>query len=257
MKIIFLDVDGVLNSEDDLEVYRKQNNITGCILYDNIEDRPLNLLQEIVDATGAKIVVSSSWRLGYLRRSKHGKIDTLFNKLRSALESKHLSIYDVTPYLPGQERGAEIQEWMYQCKENIENFIILDDDSDMGPFKESQEFIHTTYKHGLTEELKDLAIEILGTKRCSVQVSTNYTDQGTSLHLDLHIPYNYLQTFSMPTSCANCPVGYMQYDCGRNVPMNDSDSKERPKSCKLQQITREDFTRILSYMIDNNYRRIC
>lgn len=33
MKVIFLDVDGVLNSEDNLLIYRAKNNIMGCILY--------------------------------------------------------------------------------------------------------------------------------------------------------------------------------------------------------------------------------
>ena len=64
MKVIFLDVDGVLNSEDDLLIYRAKNNITGCILYEEVEDRPLKLLKEIIDKTNAKIVVSSSWRIG-------------------------------------------------------------------------------------------------------------------------------------------------------------------------------------------------
>ena len=45
-------------------IYREKNNITGCILYDEVEDRPLKLLKEIIDKTSAKIVVSSSWRIG-------------------------------------------------------------------------------------------------------------------------------------------------------------------------------------------------
>ena len=62
MKVIFLDVDGVLNSEDDLRVFREKNNITETILYAEVEDRPLKLLKELVEKSGAKIVVSSSWR---------------------------------------------------------------------------------------------------------------------------------------------------------------------------------------------------
>ena len=59
MKVIFLDVDGVLNSKDDLLIYREKNNITGCILYDEVEDRPLKLLKEIIDKTNAKTYIIS------------------------------------------------------------------------------------------------------------------------------------------------------------------------------------------------------
>ncbi len=43
----------------------------------------------------------------------------------------------------------------------MDNFIILDDDSDMCEFTNTENFIHTTYKHGLTKELKDKAIKVL------------------------------------------------------------------------------------------------
>lgn len=49
-KLLFLDVDGVLNSMD---------NGDG----DTIEDSKVLLLKTIIDKTGAKIVISSSWRL--------------------------------------------------------------------------------------------------------------------------------------------------------------------------------------------------
>ena len=50
-------MDGVLNSEDDLMKYREKNKITGCILYDEVEDRPLRLLKEIVGELGVVGVV--------------------------------------------------------------------------------------------------------------------------------------------------------------------------------------------------------
>lgn len=161
MKIIFLDVDGVLNSEDDLMIYREKNVITGCIMYAEVEDRPLKLLKEIVDKTSANIVVSSSWRIGCERSGRErifGK--GLYEKLEKRLRDYGMEIYDITPSLgTGTQRGDEIREWL--SKHQIENFIILDDDSDMREYVEMENFIHTTYKHGLTEELKDKAIEIL------------------------------------------------------------------------------------------------
>lgn len=161
MKIIFLDVDGVLNSEDDLMIYREKNNINHCILYEEVEDRPLKLLKEIVDKTSAKIVVSSSWRIGCIRSGRESVFGSgLYTKLESRLKDWGMSIYDITPSLSsGTKRGDEIREWL--SKNPTDNFIILDDDSDMCEFLNTEHFIKTTYKHGLTEGLKDRAIEVL------------------------------------------------------------------------------------------------
>lgn len=161
MKVIFLDVDGVLNSEDDLVVYRKKNGITGCIMYAEVEDRPLKLLKEIVDKTSAKIVVSSSWRIGCERSGRESIFGKgLYEKLEKRLKDYGMDIYDITPSLEtGTQRGDEIREWL--SKNETENFIILDDDSDMCEYVNTENFIQTTYKHGLTEELKDKAIQLL------------------------------------------------------------------------------------------------
>lgn len=161
MKIIFLDVDGVLNSQNDLMIYRKKNNINHCILYTEVEDRPLKLLKEIVDKTAAKIVVSSSWRIGCKRSGEESILgNRLFVKLETRLKEYGMNIYDITPSLGSRsQRGDEIREWL--SKNPTDNFIILDDDSDMCEYREMDNFIHTTYKYGLTEELKDRAIKIL------------------------------------------------------------------------------------------------
>lgn len=154
-------MDGVLNSEEDLMIYREKNNITGCILYDVVEDRPLKLLKEIVDKTDSKIVISSSWRIGCCR-SGRGSIfgNGLYNKLEKRLKDYNMDIYDITPSLNSKtQRGDEIREWL--SKNPTDNFIILDDDSDMCEYTDTEHFIHTTYKYGLTKELKDKAIEVL------------------------------------------------------------------------------------------------
>lgn len=161
MKVIFLDVDGVLNSEDDLMIHREKNGITGCIMYAEVEDRPLKLLKEIVDKTYAKIVVSSSWRIGCERSGRESIFGKgLYEKLERRLKDYGMNIYDITPSLgTDTQRGDEIREWL--SKNETENFIILDDDSDMREYVNMENFIHTTYKHGLTEGLRDKAIQVL------------------------------------------------------------------------------------------------
>lgn len=52
-KVIFLDIDGVLNCNNTTEIFL---GITG------IEDRLVEKLRAIVNATGAEIVLVSTWR---------------------------------------------------------------------------------------------------------------------------------------------------------------------------------------------------
>ena len=142
-------------------VYREKDNIKGCILYDEVVDRPLKLLKEIVDKTSAKIVVSSSWRIGCYKSGKDSIFGSrLYNKLEKRLKDYGMDIYDITPSLNSEaQRADEIREWL--SKNTIDNFIILDDDSDMCEYLNTENFIHTTYEHGLTEKLKDKAIKVL------------------------------------------------------------------------------------------------
>ena len=90
MKIIFLDIDGVLNSSE----YRKR---MGRKYYSEIIDRSkMPLLKKIVEATGAKIVLSTSWRKfwneGESQLDAVGQhINTVFEEFGLSVHSKHRS----------------------------------------------------------------------------------------------------------------------------------------------------------------------
>lgn len=156
MKVIFLDIDGVLN------VYCQGRDEYGCLFHEHLVDN----LRWVVEQTGAKIVVSSSWRLS-------GKTSIIemwdFRKLPG-------EVIDITPnlsygvglntYTP---RGKEIQMWLDENPE-VTNYVIFDDDSDM---LESQmnnficTFDNTDHPdcvdigYGLTKICAEMAIEIL------------------------------------------------------------------------------------------------
>lgn len=61
MKVIFLDIDGVLNSND---WYVKTRGIGGYNGGD-VDPKCIELINDLIDATGAKIIMSSSWRSDY------------------------------------------------------------------------------------------------------------------------------------------------------------------------------------------------
>lgn len=141
MKIIFLDIDGVVT-----------NLKTGWRLPD------LDCLHElfrIIKETGAFVVLSSTWRL---------HVD-----LFSQVQSWGINFISMTPRchqinveneVRWTERGDEIQEWLDMHEHlKIESFVILDDDQDMKHL--SDRLVITSWGDGLSKEDADRAIEIL------------------------------------------------------------------------------------------------
>lgn len=114
-KVIFLDIDGVLNC---------QSSKSGCGSWIGIDNSKVKILKEIVDKTNAKIVLTSSWKTFWERdynliTHHHGKY--LNNKLRK----QGLHILDKTED-KGRNRGKGIYDWIK--KHNIKNWLVLDDD---------------------------------------------------------------------------------------------------------------------------------
>ena len=136
MKIIFLDIDGVLNG------YNLLNNIIWKIvetlhiekIYRDWRRNPFGIhkekvkrLAKIVKKTNAKIVLSSSWR-GFWKRPYYEMVD--YQKLLVDLFNKYnISVIDLTPFLPEKTRSEEIDSWIQSHKSEIESFVILDDES--------------------------------------------------------------------------------------------------------------------------------
>jgi hypothetical protein len=131
MKIIFLDFDGVLNHEKFYKERFEKRHEEGAMSYPNSEIDPLSVsnLNELISETGAKVVISSTWR--------HSGLEYC----QTALEFHGFKgeIIDVTPDLRSENclRGNEILKWVKDNEEsvgpyyNFTEYVILDDDSDM------------------------------------------------------------------------------------------------------------------------------
>lgn len=169
MKVIFLDIDGVLNTSKTFDNMHAEFKKTG-ILIDEVEEEKIKYLKEIVDQTNAVIVLSSSWRKLCYKENNVVKSKSLkMNRLIEILKNNELTIIDITPCDPEQIRENEINSWL-QGKE-IENFIVIDDDSsDLLSFI-PDELIKTTFKAsenelgGLCQEHVKVAVKILNRKR--------------------------------------------------------------------------------------------
>jgi hypothetical protein len=156
MKVIFLDIDGVLNSVETSEVFQ------GFV---GIDDKLVSKLRKIVRATGAKIVLSSSWKYDWEPREKH-----LQNKYGDYLDEKlkkhSLKAIDKTREADSDKRGEGIIEWV--GTHEVDSFIILDDE--WYDFKElglQSRVIKTEFydeNGGLTDDHVELAIELLNSE---------------------------------------------------------------------------------------------
>jgi len=128
MKVIFLDIDGVLNHE---QFYRGKDPSIIKILDLNlhIDTHSVKLLSQICETTGAKVVLSSTWR-------RHQSLD----KAREIFMQKGFTgeIIDQTPDLtlnnPDFLRGNEILKWVKQNEvmlganhREYKDYVILDD----------------------------------------------------------------------------------------------------------------------------------
>ena len=157
MKIIFLDIDGVLNSEM-YEASRKDDCGDGYIDLSRVK-----LLADIVNATGAKIVLTSSLRLEWEKASERCGSDGKY--INQCFDRYGLSIMDKTPYFSlFTERRKEILSWISNHRSEVESFVILDD-KNYGWGELSGRVVFTApLSYGLEEEHVQKALELLSTQ---------------------------------------------------------------------------------------------
>lgn len=186
MKVVFLDIDGCLNHQEFIYSRTKRNQRWGMRpankaeealaaavppeeLQDHlwyfrcIEGKKVKLLDKIVQRTGAKVVISSSWRRGASKRHlalylrclgfSGEVIGATPTDLHCREEYKTLH-----ERFGNTQRGWEIQEWLREHPE-VSSFVILDDESDMDGVQGN--LVQTSFESGLTKTHIERAIAVL------------------------------------------------------------------------------------------------
>lgn len=176
MKVIFLDVDGVLNAD-----WSDRKNGPLICGWTGIETVLVKKLRQIVEATDAKIVLVSSWKDCYENWNKHRRgldlnIDYTFEDdrvgkyLYNKLSKEHLHILDTTfkfertKYDRGKGIVSYIEAYNSTHTVPITNFVILDDEifDDYVEYKLYDNLVKTKFSTGLTDQDVEKAIKILG-----------------------------------------------------------------------------------------------
>ena len=140
IKVIFLDVDGVLNNENHIlklvELLGKEQYFQ---LHKDLGEMPFDyqsciLLHGLINKTGAEVILSSTWRIS----TEH---------IEALEKFAGIKIKDKTP-VSYTKRGREIQQYLNAHNE-ITNYVIIDDDDDMLEEQKSH-FVKVDAKTGLT-----------------------------------------------------------------------------------------------------------
>jgi hypothetical protein len=163
MKIIFLDIDNVLNSDvyTESEMYKQATagmsdaKIMLVAHHLHLDPDALKLINDLVNRSGAEVVLSSTWRTKYSPAEV-----TKMMQGRGATFTVTASTPDLTRGRMSRyvSRGAEISAYLrgYDVKPE---YVILDDRYDMDHHKEH--LVQTEMKYGLTKEHVEKALEIL------------------------------------------------------------------------------------------------
>lgn len=143
MKVLFLDIDGVVNCKTTTQRHRGFIGIDPYMAF---------MVGKIQLDTGCEVVLSSTWRMD--------------EKSRAEVRKQVVKFIDCTPHIPEKrERGHEIQAWLDQHPE-VTRYAILDDDSDM---LESQlpNFFKTSWEFGITAEIAKAVTDHLNENQTS------------------------------------------------------------------------------------------
>ena len=145
MKVIFLDIDGVLVTRNSIKYQ-----------YLNFPDEPnirfskkaVKNLNKLVRLTKAKIVISSTWRLFH----SFEKLQNIFEEQK--IEGEIISTTSVEKATVEEDipRGQKIADWLEQYPK-VKQYVIIDDDvqADCIQFH-PYNCVETSYKRGFAPE---------------------------------------------------------------------------------------------------------
>jgi len=155
MNIIFLDIDGVLVTRNSVKyqfLHQPQSDII------RFSRRAVNNLNKLIKWTGARIVISSTWRLLYT-------LDELIVKFKEqGIKGEIISTTSIIHYVVEDDtpRGKKITDWLVD-RSDVDQYVIIDDDAladciQYHPYN----CVNTSYKDGFASDGKlEEALKIL------------------------------------------------------------------------------------------------
>jgi len=145
-KILFLDIDGVLNSK----LYYK-NSFNANEDHSRFDPYSVLLVKKLVEEFSLKIVITSHWR--------NGMVNRLMHELKRNDLLEHLHSDSFTPVIRPAQRGLEIRLWLDEHSE-VTEYVIIDDTENILD-NQITRFVKTSSFAGMIDEHYNQAREIL------------------------------------------------------------------------------------------------
>lgn len=161
IKVIFLDVDGVLNPKINMQIQRDKGQPTDSYSI-KIPGDKIYRLKKLVKNTNAILIMSSSWRLGF--RYSTMEPSPAYQNINNQLMKYNMQLSGWTPLHKDRNRGIEITWWLMNFTKTHgykPKYVILDDKiDDMIPIHTGH-IVQTTSLLGLQDEHVIIATNIL------------------------------------------------------------------------------------------------
>ena len=143
-RVLFLDIDGVLNSTNWTIVEWKKRFLQGIQKPITHECDPIAVehLNSLLLLSRAQVVISSSWRI-------YNSVQQIVDYLKT-IGFKYANAVVGATHVLDDLRGAEIDQYLQEHSE-IKHYCILDDDTDMLP-KQKRHFVQVFGDEGLTHK---------------------------------------------------------------------------------------------------------
>lgn len=116
MKLIFLDIDGVLNC---------MGSKSRCQGFIGIDNDKVKRLKQIVDATDAKIVLTSTWKRHWDKNKDFN--ETMGKYIDQKFKKQGLRVMDKTTD-DNIHRGIGIKNYIISFHTSVESWIVIDDE---------------------------------------------------------------------------------------------------------------------------------
>jgi hypothetical protein len=136
-KILFLDIDGVLNSELYQNKATDRNNDRS-----RLDPFSVMLVRKLIEEFTLKIVITSTWR--------YGAVEKLMQELKRHKLIDYLHNDSFTPVIQPAHRGTEIKLWL-ELHPEITDYVIIDDDDNILE-EQFEKFVKTYLYDGMIEE---------------------------------------------------------------------------------------------------------
>lgn len=165
MKVLFLDIDGCLNSTRWFDQYTSKRALrlhritrTGIADY-KLDPVAIGRVNRVTRETGAVICVSSNWRLGNEKAWAETCWMLKYRGLEAEIIGRTPEIVPKSGIIIGKvDRGLEIQAWLDKHPE-VKAFAIIDDFDDMAHLK--HRLVQTKMATGLLDEHAEQLIKLL------------------------------------------------------------------------------------------------